>query len=193
MSLPGKRCCLRLGHFSYSRRGSTEPLGYFWGSHIEEPAISSGNGTVYSQNLSSIYQQYFAKGPAEHQHDVFELCGGDARTTRILIRRRSISASVNFDLVVGINLLDQAEVQLLYEYIDNHRPICGILSPPCTGLSGSSDLNRIRNPVGWWKNASISLVLGNLAGWIAVKQLREGRHFICENLAGSALFSWQRQ
>ena len=96
--------------------------------------------------------------------------------------------------MAGIDLIDHDEVELLFKYLDTHRPICGILSPPCTGLSGFSDLNRSRNPTGWWKKASVSVNLGYVAGLVAAKQLKENRHFICENPAGSELYRlepWQ--
>ena len=54
--------------------------------------------------------------PSErHEHDIFELCGGDGRTSKVLIRRRAIKKSRNFDLIAGINLLDQEEVQLVVQ------------------------------------------------------------------------------
>ena len=60
--------------------------------------------------------------------------------------------------------------------------------PTLHQLSGYSNLNRTRNPVGWWKKASISVNLGYVAGLVATKQLNEKRHFTCENPAGPMLY-----
>ena len=180
--------------FMMNDEADLNPSQYFWGSHVEDlPEKAKVETTVY-ENFTQCYETHLASSPEKYEHDVFELCGGDERTSKVLIRRRSIRSSRNFDLLAGIDLLNHEEVRLLFEYIDKHKPICGILSPPCTGLAGFSDLNKIRNPVGWWKSAAVSVNLGYLAGMVVAKQLREGRHFICENPAGSLLFDlppWQ--
>ena len=67
--------------------------------------------------------------------------------------------------------------------------MCGILFPPCTGLSGFADLNKIKNPVGWWKTAAISVKLGYLAGMVATKHLKEKRHFHLRKSCGIDVIS----
>ena len=69
------------------------------------------------------------------------------------------------------------------------EPIVVVMSPPCTGLSGFSGLNRVINPDGWHASRLISLPLGDLAGYIAQCQLHHVRHFVCENPRGSELYT----
>ena len=157
------------------------PTQYFWGSHVEDlPEEVIEQATVY-ENFTQCYEAHLSTSPEEGEHDIFELCGGDGRTTKVLVRRRAIKTGRNFDLLSGIDLTNHEEVGILFDYIDTYKPICGILSPPCTGLAGFADLNKARNPVSWWKTAAVSVNLGYVAGMVAAKQLREGRHFICEN------------
>ena len=41
--------------------------------------------------------------------DVFELCGGSARVSILLVTRKYITKGPNFDILVGINLLDRGD------------------------------------------------------------------------------------
>ena len=80
-------------------------------------------------------------------------------------------------------------------YVQEAEPICIITSSPCTGLAGWAALNHIINPKAWEQSRSISVPLGNLAGDLALHQLRNKRHFVCENPKGSDLYKlpvWQR-
>eukprot|EP00975_Prorocentrum_lima_P033335 6994660-Prorocentrum_lima.AAC.1 len=62
------------------------------------------------------------------------------------------------------------------------------MAPLCTGLKGFSAINRIVAPDAWHKSRNVSVPLGDLAGEIALHQLRYGRHFIVENPRGAELF-----
>eukprot|EP00975_Prorocentrum_lima_P017059 3612568-Prorocentrum_lima.AAC.1 len=46
--------------------------------------------------------------------DVFELCGGTAKVSVLLIRRRHYKVGPNFDAVVGIDLTKPQQVQELW-------------------------------------------------------------------------------
>ena len=74
--------------------------------------------------------------------DVFELCGGSARVSVMLVTRRYITLGPNFDIVVGIDLHDKKEIEGLWTYLQTRKPACGIISTPCTGLKGFSGLNH---------------------------------------------------
>ena len=50
-----------------------------------------------------------AKGGNQQYHDVVEICGGEARVSQILISRRNYAVAPNFDLVTGIDLLDEKQ------------------------------------------------------------------------------------
>eukprot|EP00975_Prorocentrum_lima_P026058 5477913-Prorocentrum_lima.AAC.1 len=62
------------------------------------------------------------------------------------------------------------------------------MAPPCTGLKCFSAFNRIIAPDGWHRSRETSIPLGELAGQIALQQLKHGRHFIVENPQRSELF-----
>ena len=50
---------------------------------------------------------------------ICEIAGGEARTTRILIRfnDKRVSAGLNFDFVVGVDLLLPEEQEVCWKYI----------------------------------------------------------------------------
>eukprot|EP00975_Prorocentrum_lima_P027534 5787459-Prorocentrum_lima.AAC.1 len=62
--------------------------------------------------------------------DVFELCGGTAKVSVILIRRRHYRVGPNFDAVVGIDLAQPQQVQELWRDIRECKPVCGVMAPP---------------------------------------------------------------
>ena len=68
----------------------------------------------------------------------FELCGGPARVSRMLVTRRHNTHWPNFDLVVGVDLLQPYEANCVWAYVYNCKPACGIISTPCTGLKKAS-------------------------------------------------------
>eukprot|EP00975_Prorocentrum_lima_P023787 5007412-Prorocentrum_lima.AAC.1 len=49
--------------------------------------------------------------------DVFEMCGGSAKVSIIMIQRRHYKVCPNFDAVVGIDLTSPQHVQELWRYI----------------------------------------------------------------------------
>eukprot|EP00975_Prorocentrum_lima_P040930 8598191-Prorocentrum_lima.AAC.1 len=54
--------------------------------------------------------------------DIFELCGGTAKVSVIMIRRRHYKVGPDFDAVVGIDLPKPQHVQELWQYIRECRP-----------------------------------------------------------------------
>eukprot|EP00975_Prorocentrum_lima_P045555 9536697-Prorocentrum_lima.AAC.1 len=54
--------------------------------------------------------------------DIFEICGGSAKISVILIRRRYYNVRPNFDAVVGIDLINPSQVQELWWYIRECQP-----------------------------------------------------------------------
>ena len=149
------------------------------------------------QRLSSIAEfnnAYLSNRDDGQFVDCIEFCGGNARTSQVLIRRRyKVKVGNNFDIVLGFDMLNPQEVQEFWKYMFQTQPYVVIMSPPCTGLAGFSGLNRIVNPDGWHASREVSLPLGDLAGHIAAYQLQVNRHFLCENPQGSELYilpSW---
>ena len=91
-----------------------------------------------------------------------------------------MKVGLNFDAVVGIDLLNPYQIQAYWAYIRGCEPICCVLSPPCTGLKGWAALNRVINPEGWRRRRDNSVPLGELAGQTALHMLLRIRHFVRE-------------
>eukprot|EP00975_Prorocentrum_lima_P020560 4326491-Prorocentrum_lima.AAC.1 len=56
--------------------------------------------------------------------DVFELCGGTAKVSVMMIRRRHYRVGPQFDTAVGIDLTKPYHVEELSGYIREFQPIC---------------------------------------------------------------------
>ena len=127
--------------------------------------------------------------------DVFELCGGSARVSILLVTRKYITKGPNFDILVGINLLDRGEIEKLWAYLRRCKPACGVIATPCTGLSGFSGINRLLHHDAWLDSREVSVPLGELGAQVAEYQIDHQVHFIAENHQSSELWelpTWQK-
>ena len=122
------------------------------------------------------------------QHDVCEIFGGDAGTTRVCMRR-GLKTGPAFDINVGIDLTSSVEIQHLWMYLERYRPKVVIAGPPCTSFGPWSRINRYRAYDTWRKNRTIGEKLAKLIGEVCLFQLQQGRHFIVENPEQSEI--WQ--
>eukprot|EP00975_Prorocentrum_lima_P061526 12880418-Prorocentrum_lima.AAC.1 len=66
--------------------------------------------------------------------------------------------------MVGIDLLQPAQIRALWQYLEHCQPICGVMAPPCIGVKGFSALNRLMAPDAWHRSHMTSAPLGQLAG-----------------------------
>eukprot|EP00975_Prorocentrum_lima_P049744 10411967-Prorocentrum_lima.AAC.1 len=69
------------------------------------------------------------------------MCGGNARVSILLIKRRHCQVGPSFDAGVDIDLLLPAHICALWQYMEHCQPMCGVMAPPCTGMKGFSALN----------------------------------------------------
>ena len=146
-----------------------------------------GVGQAWSYpDMASFTAEWLSNG--EGHHDVAELCGGAGDTAKLLVRR-GFRAGPNFDIVCGIDLLQDSEVNALDKYLRSCQPFIVLISTPCTSLKGFSALNRVINPEGWARSRKMSLALGRLGARVATTQMRAGRHFLAENPRGSDMWS----
>ena len=114
--------------------------------------------------------------------DVIEFCGGLGRVSSILIRRyHNINTGLNFEIDVGFNMNDPRDVATFWRYMELMQPLIVILSPPCKGRGGWASMNRILHPDTQQRVDRITIPLCQLAGKIALHQLRHGRHFLSEH------------
>ena len=168
------------------------PQHWLFGSDTEDmsPFTSARRYESFVHFMTDCFisRESVHKNPGLDHVDVFEMCGGTARVSTLLIRRRHVTVGLNFDAVVGIDLLDPRQIQAYWAYIHQSEPICCVLSPPCTGLKGWSSLNRVINPEAWHRSQANSVPLGQLAGQTALFMLQHGRHFVSENPQGSELY-----
>ena len=121
------------------------------------------------------------------QHDICELFGGSAGTTKICIRRK-LKAGLNFDITSGINLMDKAQISALWAYLEKHRPRVILAGPPCTGFGPWSRFNQVHHYETWHANFIIGLALARLTAAICTRQHSQGQHFIIENPARSLIW-----
>ena len=123
--------------------------------------------------------------------DVMEICGGTSRTSYLLLRRWHREPSrvgLNFDAIVGFDLLDSEQQNSLWHYVLITKPTVIVMATPCTSLAGWKSLNAIRAPEAHARSRRISLTLGELGGQLARHQLHVNRHFVAENPVGSDLW-----
>eukprot|EP00973_Karenia_brevis_P064557 8969657-Karenia_brevis.AAC.1 len=121
-----------------------------------------------------------------------EVCGGQALTTRIAVRRK-LKGGQNFDVVCGLDLMRPVHVEYLWQYLRTCCPRVIVMAPPCTALSGWSRFNRHRNPLKYWRQRRIGVSLAHLCAQLAWWQITHGRDFLVENPSGSDCFklkSW---
>ena len=121
------------------------------------------------------------------QHDVCEIFGGDAGTTRVCVKR-GLKAGHSFDINIGVDLTKPEEVKHLYQYLERHKPKVIVAGPPCTSFGAWSRYNRIHAYDTWYLNRLIGEKLANLTADLCWYQLERGRHFIVENPAQSDMW-----
>ena len=123
-----------------------------------------------------------------------EICGGTAGVTKVLIRR-GLKNGKNMDIVIGADLTDIEHRRYVAEYIKRHKPKVIVMGPPCTAFGGYSRINKLKSSEQYRKQRRIGTIIADFCADIAEFQLKEGRHFLLENPAGSDLFklpSWDK-
>ena len=111
--------------------------------------------------------------------DLCELCGGEARTSRIAVRKR-LETGANFDLVTNVDLGDKAAQRMVLHYLDENRVLVAVMAPSCRALGPPSNLNKSLNYDTWYKHYLEDRPHVSFCGTVALHQLREGRHFFVE-------------
>ena len=129
----------------------------------------------------------------KHYVDVAEVMGGEARTTSVMVRRNYLGG-LNFDCVVGVDLMNPADEHDLYVYLRKSKPFVLVMAPQCTGMAGWGRLNAVVNPVTHAKSVSVSHHLGRICAHCAWIQWQGNRHWFTEQPKGSDLYQleeWQ--
>ena len=177
-------CCLV--DFDHGLNGSTfEPEKQQDHSAASSPMIFDDLESFTAWNASIGGEQSLT---GRHYHDAAELCGGAGGTGTLLVRR-GWRKGPNFDIIVGFDLLKPDAKDHFLRYLDVSKPTVLIISTPCTGMKGSSAINRIKNHSTWLRSRRTSVPLAHLGGLAALKQMNAGRHFIAEHPQGSDMWS----
>ena len=84
---------------------------------------------------------------SEDVDTICEIAGGEARTTRVLIRMndKRFTIGPNFDLVADIDLTGKREQLAFWDYRKQRKPKVCIMSPMCRSFGGLSRLNKVTN------------------------------------------------
>ena len=96
---------------------------------------------------------------------------------------------VNFELMAGIDLSNQADVHYLFAYRSSETDhlwqswLHHVVDTPSGVI-----LNRKINPQAWKESRELSVPLARLSGDVALEQVDNGRHYLVEQPQGSGLF-----
>ena len=153
-----------------------------WGSPPGEPLPST---VVQADSLEHAISLLASAGKG--LLDICEICGGEARTTQLGIRRR-LATGRNFDLVCGVDLNSPTQQKKVLHYIREHQVMVVIMSPTCGPFGALSHLVKAAQPSGWAASYAKAAPHGRFCGVVALLQLREGRHFVNEQPDPSNLY-----
>ena len=168
---------------------SVDPQWMFYGNCVDDHVkVQRSPNAKYYLDFDALLEHWAAPADANVWVDIAELMGGQARTTRVLVRRmlkEGIRAGQNFDLVCGCNLRSKEGVASLWGYIELCRPLIFIMAPVCIGLAGWQSLNRVLHHDTWMRTRRDSVPLGGLCGHVALYQLVHNRDSLWEHPAGT--------
>ena len=122
---------------------------------------------------------------------ICEIAGGEARTTRVLIRMhdKRIATGPNFDLVVGIDLTNKDEQIAFWQYRNKRKPKVCVMAPMCRSFGGRARMNKHLHPDTWKHNYdTVDKPLACFAGQVAQEQLQDGLDFVNEQPVGSSMY-----
>ena len=122
---------------------------------------------------------------------ICEIAGGEARTTRVLIRQNDsrIRPGPNFDLVTDVDLAKPQEQQAFWSYRRQRKPKVCIMSPMRRSFGSWSHMNKVLNHDTWQQHyESVDKPLAQFCGQVALEQLEDEYDFVNEQPVGSSLY-----
>ena len=104
-------------------------LGVFWllGSDAPSGLAPQAESTYIASNITEISALLTAMSPGT---DLVELCGGEARTSTMCVRR-GLASGGNFDIVTNCDLNDPAFQKEVERFCDVHKPLVAVSAPTC--------------------------------------------------------------
>ena len=118
---------------------------------------------------------------------IAEVCGGEARTSR-LATRHHLSIGPNFDIIVGVDLTTRENQHRVLKYFHEEDVLVAVMAPVCTPYGPMSHLNWAINPAAMEEQLRTARPIARLCGHIATCQLQKGRRFIQEQPHPSSLY-----
>ena len=112
-----------------------------------------------------------------------ELYGADARTSSAIIQRHhQLKGGMNFDLVAGLDISDQTQKTVMWQYVETHQ-----IDMPfsCTGPEDLSTSHIKINPGGFHHSKEVSIPMTATVGRLACRQPTQSRQLHPENPHGS--------
>ena len=131
------------------------------GCEVEDSYSQTDSRNILQYDDLMVFMQD-ARFPSSVYVDVAELCGGGALTTKLLVRRGYVGGT-NFDIVVGFDLDTPKGKAHFFDYINRCKPYVLIMGPPCTGMKGFKELNKILYPESYWRRRLRSERIGATA------------------------------
>ena len=119
--------------------------------------------------------------------DIIELCGGEARTSTIAVRRH-MNTGRNYDIVTNCNLNDPAQQAAVTQYIRTYRPLVAIMAPTCTPFGPMANFNWHRNYDTWLRSYNDAAPHGRFCGEVALLMMELNRYFLNEQPFPSMLY-----
>ena len=119
--------------------------------------------------------------------DIVELCGGEGLTT-YLSHRRKLKTGANFELITGVDLTARDAQEMVKRYLHFTKPRVIVMGPICGPFGPLGSRNRVLHPETWERSYMYASKLAAFCGDIAIAQLEEGRHFLCEQPFPSKLY-----
>ena len=174
-----------------SRHALTATLHNFakfggYGSHHQDgPEPMSYH--VRARNLQEAMIVLDQMPAADPKLDIVELCGGEGLTT-YLSHRRKLKTGANFELITGVDLTKRDAQEMVVKYIHYTKPRVVVMAPICTPFGPLGSRNRMLHPETWERSFVYASKLAEFCGCIALIQLEEGRHFLCEQPFPSKLY-----
>ena len=160
-------------------------LFMFWG---EVPYKHEANLlVVYPSNTEELLALLAARGEGI---DVAEVCGGEARTTQLGVRRR-LTTGQNFDLVTDFDLSNSKDCHYAYQYFVRNNVLVAVMAPVCGPYGPISTLTRHMYPDTWKRKLEEARPLARFTGEVALVQLRKHNHFLQEQPHPTTLYEEQ--
>ena len=157
-----------------------------WGSDIGPFGVSTVNRFTLYQT-PDIQEALTVLHTVGVGVDLAELCGGEARTTKLAIRRR-LRAGPNFDLVTHVDFNKPQDQANTRHYFQDNEALALVMAPTCGPFGPLGRANRRIHPDSWHRSYENATPHGRFCGQMVLLQLRQGTHFICEQPAGSDLY-----